>query len=381
MIDFLQSFDYSKPLSLYIHIPFCLSKCSYCAFYSIAKHDSDIRDKYVQRLLLEIETVNDLMKGQCFETAFIGGGNPGCLGSYNLEKIAKAVCKNGRPREFSVEMNPESLDYEYFPLFETYFTRLSMGIQSLNSDALAFLERNASLEDTIKGLNISQELKAKTGCNLSYDLITCLGPWHDEKADLEALLKGYPSDHISVYALTLEEGTELFNKGTIIPDSEKQYEILSNIWQILNKNGFEHYEVSNFAKEGKRCIHNCKYWSYKQYMGLGAGAASTAFDSLGKVRRFNYKASVCDYIAGNCFTGWDCEELSSKEAAEELIFMGLRHKEGLNLERFKMLTGKTFDMAFLNRVEGFVVKDGFLVPTEQGLMLSDAAAESIIDYI
>ena len=107
--------------------------------------------------------------------AFIGGGNPGCLGPKRLDRIVRAVCANGRPSEFSTEMNPESLTEDFFPLFGAYLTRLSMGVQSLDPKALAFLGRNADMQQTRRGLELSQKLKLLNGCDLSYDLITCLG--------------------------------------------------------------------------------------------------------------------------------------------------------------------------------------------------------------
>ena len=380
-MSFLQSFNKNKGLSLYIHVPFCISKCAYCAFYSLPGCTRDQMDAYTDRLLDEISKVNAYMDGRPFETAFIGGGNPGCLGSERLSKIAEAVCRNGRPSEFSVEMNPESLDESYFPLFDGFFTRLSMGVQSLDETALSFLGRNADRKSTTRGLVLSQKLKQQTGCTLSYDLITCLGPWHDELSDVERLVSGYPSDHLSVYALTLEEGTPLYNRRPHLPSEDEQYEILSRIWNYLKSHGYEHYEVSNFAKDGKRCAHNCRYWAYKQYLGLGPAAASTAFPEDGSVHRLSFSPDMDSYVRSESFSGFEEEFLSSREAVEELVLMSLRYKGGLDLGRLEKMVGKQIGSDVFKGLKGFRIFKDHLVPDDEGLMVADAAASAILDAL
>lgn len=378
---FLDSFDFSSDTSLYVHVPFCTSKCSYCAFYSLAGCKADEMDAFTVKVVSEIEKVNERMNGKAFETAFIGGGNPGCLGKQRLNKIAEAVCRNGRPAEFSTEMNPESLDESFFPLFESFFTRLSMGVQSLDPNALAFLGRNSDSESTVRGLKLSQKLHEQYKADLSYDLITCLGAWHDELSDVKRMVEEYPSDHLSVYALTLEEGTPLYRRKPNLPDSDEQYVILSRIWSYLEKQGYEHYEVSNFARNGKRCLHNCRYWAYRQYVGLGPAGASTAFGSDGEVTRFVFRPSVTDYVKSGLFEGFEQENLTEKEAAEEEILMGLRYKGGLDLKRLSERVHRELDLTRLTGIEGFSEKDGFLVPDDRGLMVADAVAERIVDAL
>ncbi len=377
-MSFLESFDINKGLSLYIHVPFCISKCSYCAFYSRSGCSDSLMDAYLERLLEELDQVNGIMAGRRFDTAFIGGGNPGCLGPRRLERIAQAVCKCGRPSEFSVEMNPESLDESFFPLFSDCFTRLSMGVQSLDEKALGFLGRNADLLNTRKGLGLSQKLREQTGCDLSYDLITCLGSWHDELKDVRELTGNYPSDHLSVYALTLEEGTPLFERKPALPSEDEQYEILSRVWDYLKTIGFEHYEVSNFARPGKRCAHNCRYWAYGQYLGLGPGAASTAFSEDGSVHRYQFRPDVGSYVSSGLFGGYDKEDLNRNESVEELVLMGLRYKGGLDLARLETMVQKTIDMSIFEGISGFQIIDNHLIPDDEGFMTADAAASAIL---
>lgn len=375
----IEAFDLNKPLSLYIHVPFCTSKCKYCAFYSLANCSDVTKSYYMNRIVNEIDSVVAAMDGKPFYTAFIGGGNPGCLSVEELETIAKAVCRNGRPSEFSVEMNPESLTEEHFPLFGQWFTRLSMGIQSLDERALRFLGRNATLEQTLKGLEMSQKLRDKTGCKVSYDLITCLGPWHDALSDVKTIVNKYPADHLSVYALTLEEGTALYRENPVLPDNDQQYEILKEIWNYLSEAGYEHYEVSNFAKGSEnRCVHNCVYWGYRQYLGLGPGAASTAFNENGSVRRFLHPYDVRAFNERPCFEGYEVEDLSDIEALEELVLMGLRYRGGLDLGRLKRDFGVRLEDGELSSIEHFHVEGESLVPDEDGLMVADAVAEKVV---
>ncbi|MBO7349034.1 MAG: hypothetical protein J6U27_03660, partial [Spirochaetales bacterium] len=252
---------------------------------------------------------------------------------------------------------------------------------SLEPKALQFLGRNSDLESTLRGLELSQKLHEKYNTDLSYDLITCLGSWHDELCDIKHIITDYPSDHLSIYALTLEEGTPLYRKKPALPDSDEQYVILSRIWSYLEGQGFEHYEVSNFARNGKRCFHNCRYWAYKQYVGLGPAAASTAFSADNKVTRYVFRPSVSDYVKTSLLDGFEEEKLSEKEAAEEEILMGLRYKGGLDLKRLSKRVHRNIHLSMMTNIEGFSEKDGFLVPDDRGLMVADSVASRIVDAL
>lgn len=365
--SFLDSFDYSSPLSLYIHIPFCTSKCSYCAFYSRGGVSCEQKHKYVLNL---VSQVNELVSGMDgpFYTAFIGGGNPGCLTPEDLHLICRAVCAKGRPVEFTTEMNPESLTERHLDCFE-YLNRLSMGVQSLDEKALSFLGRNSDLESTLKGIELSKHFMEKTGCRLSYDMITCLPGFHDPVGDLSALLSLSPVNHLSVYALTVEESTPLSRNPLIdkLPNTDEQADILYRIWEFMGSNGFEHYEVSNFAREGEESLHNTVYWDYGQYAGLGESAHSRAFGN-GKAVAFE--------VRNRQFVR---EDLSCEQAAEEMVIMGLRHKKGLDLDRLEKQWGFVYPRDIV--LKGFrFVDEGCrrLVPDDEGLMNADAAALQLL---
>lgn len=364
-MTFSDCLDYDKPLSLYVHIPFCRKKCSYCGFFSEASCNNETIENYVNRIVSEITEITSKMNKKPFYTAFIGGGNPGILSVEQLTKIADTVCKNGRPVEFTVEMNPENLSENHFFLFDSYFTRLSMGIQSFSNEALKFLGRNSSLNDTLQGIYVSQKLKKQTGIMLNYDLITCLPQWHNSKEDLLTLLKNYSCDHISLYSLTAEENTPLYKHRSILPNSDEQADILCNLWNLLQDYGFKQYEVSNFAKDNKISIHNSVYWNYQQYIGIGAGAASTGF--------VNSKTYRIEGSHNNRFWTYNIQELSLQESMEEFIIMGLRHSAGLNLTRLK----SSYNKEIKSIPSGFFIQNEYLKPTSSGLLTADSAALQI----
>lgn len=371
-MDFLNAFDFNAQTSLYIHVPFCKSKCSYCAFYSKHCNSSEI-DNYFSRIVLELDSLLSNMNGKAFYTAYIGGGNPGCLSVEQLKVLCSKICTFGRPMEFTIEMNPESLTKEHFELFDKYLNRISMGIQSLDFNALKFLGRNASLDETLNGMSLALELRKQTGCKLSFDLISCLPYWHDYMNDVKAVVGGYKPDHISVYALTLEEDTPLYKTAPNLPTSDEQFCILSDIWEYLDSTGYKQYEVSNFALDGCESLHNSVYWDYKQYIGLGPAAASTGFQN-GKVFRVESPYSVENYGANQPFSDYKIIPLSANESLEEFVLMGLRHTKGLDMQR---LAGE-FNFELKNIPQGFTVKDNFLCPDKNGLMTADWAASYVL---
>jgi len=376
--NFYSAFDYSKPLSLYIHIPLCNAKCDYCAFYSVpkGKNEKTAIHTYVMQISEQIKHVSSLMD-RPFYTAFIGGGNPGCLDVEELKAICEAVCTNGRPEEFTTEINPESLTPEHEVLFEKHLNRMSMGVQSLDERALRYMGRNVTLDQTKAGINLACNIKKNTGCRLSFDMITCLPGFHRPVEDLQNLLDDctVQPEHLSVYALTPEEGTAFFKRlesgnAESLPDSDTQADILQNIWDYLGFKGYEHYEVSNFAKKGYKSLHNSVYWNYGQYMGLGPSSHSRAFKD-GRVTAFE--------IVGNIHSQHtECTILTEEQALEEFVLMGLRHREGLDLKRLENEFGYSLKKLTQRLPAGYSIQNGRLVPDDRGLLTSDAAALDIL---
>lgn len=354
--------------SLYVHIPFCKRKCRYCAFYSVPC--ADFMEPYVDRLVSEIRRASRLFR-KPFPTAYIGGGNPGCLSPSAFMRICEAICENGRPQELTAEMNPESMKDLPGSAFD-YISRLSLGIQSLSEQGLGLLGRNSSLEETQGGLETALKLREKHGFSLNLDLICCRGCDGGSSAeDLEKAM-GYESDHISLYELTLEGHSPLsrdFEKGIHKRDEDSSDELLG-LWRALEKRGYEHYEVSSFALEGRRCLHNLRYWNLESYLGLGSAAASTAQG------RSSYRIeSPCDaagYAEGEAFSGYIATPLTKAEEAEEYAIMRLRTSDGLDLGAYSDRFGKE---PVFPKVGHMSIENGVFRPEgDEGMLLGDFAA-------
>ncbi len=374
-------FDVSQPVSLYVHVPFCTSKCDYCAFYSLPASlwggVASCRRRYVDRLVQEILACSERL-GRPYETIFFGGGNPGCLPVDDLSLLLEAANRFGRSKECTVEMNPESLTDAYFPLFERYIDRLSMGVQSLDASALRTLGRNISLDRVLTGIDRAVRLHERYRTRLSFDLMTCIPGQSMETAmaDIDSLFRIAAPEHISLYCLTLEEGTPLYSRVRE-QDERWQAEVLLGCWNRLAALGYEHYEVSNFAKAGARSLHNGRYWSLSQYIGLGPASAGTAFSSTGLVR-WECPADLDGYCSETVFTGYARERLSRSEELEEYLLVALRRREGIDKAVFQARFGFSFDRLLSPRFSRIVDSGAYCDTelsfscTEKGWMVLDA---------
>lgn len=377
-------FAASQPVSLYIHVPFCTSKCDYCAFYSLPSSrwkggDGAIVQRYLSRLLEEVSACTQAL-GRPYETIFFGGGNPGCLPVDGLESLLAIANRFGRSRECTVEMNPESLTAAHFPLFERYVDRLSMGVQSLDGSTLRTLGRNVSLPQILAGIGEASRLRERCGTRLSFDLMTCIPGQSKESAlsDIDSLYGIVAPEHVSLYCLTLEEGTPLYSRLRE-RDESWQADILSACWEHLAALGYEHYEVSNFAKPGARSLHNGRYWKLDQYVGLGPAAAGTAFFPAGLVR-WECPADLDRYCSGTAFVGYAGESLSRLEELEEYLLVALRVKDGIDKAVFQSRFGFSFDCLLSPRFL-HVVDAGSYIDTDQSFSCSESGWMVLDDIV
>ena len=331
----IELIDQNKNLSLYIHVPFCKSKCGYCAFYSLPS--PCVKKEEVEKYLTTIKTkIQNLTTEYTkpFYTIFIGGGNPGTLGFEALKELLTLAQVNGRAKEVTIEINPEYVTDQIETILPL-LTRISIGLQSFDDDKLKVLERNTSSIENKKALTLLAKLKQKYDFSLNGDLICCV-PGETTaviNSDISTLL-AFPVSHISLYGLQFEEGTPLVFKHVPLAD-EVQIDILNTAWSLLEKAGFEHYEVSNFAKDNHYCLHNLVYWNLEQYLGFGP----TAESSLGyyEVVSLREKENLKDFLSEPHFTA---NKLSNTEAQEEYLLTKLRTKDGIDKaiyrERFKV---------------------------------------------
>ena len=316
-------------LGLYVHIPFCTKKCFYCDFVSVP-YDEGLADNYLKALEIEAQKY----KGATIDTVYIGGGTPSTLSIPQQKKLAEIINANFNVwfcKEITVELNPESTTEEKLKLlFDARVTRLSLGLQSIYDQSLTVLGRLHNYEKFKKVCYAARE----TGFNnINMDLMygipnQTLSSW---KKTLKEVLK-LESQHISLYPLTVEPNTPFYKKK-VEPNTELQAEMYDFACSFLKENGFEHYEISNWAKEKKYSLHNKLYWRNKSYIGLGTSASSY-------YKRYRYKnnTNVIKYIE-NLLSGKNIviekEYINDDLYKKEKIMLGLRLAEGVDIKYFE----------------------------------------------
>ncbi len=366
------------PRSAYVHIPFCNHHCGYCDF-AVSTGQDDKIDQYLDALEAELATTGG---PHPVETLFLGGGTPTYINAQQLERLLGMVrswfsLEHGA--EFSVEANPGTLTPEKIRLLADHeINRVSLGGQSFHPHLLKVLERDHQPADV--SLTIDR-LRPHVNV-VSLDLIFGVpGQTNEEwRSDLRQALS-LPVDHISTYGLTFEKGTRLWKQmreGKVHPleeTNEREMYLLGI--DILETHGFEHYEISNFAKPGKACRHNGVYWANEAYFGIGMGAASYI---RGK-RELNTRSleSYIERALGGKSTRFQSEELSPEERALETIGQNLRRKEGIARHRFREQTGFALEDVAGSTIERFVAS-GHLADDEVSVRLT-REGKCVADYI
>ncbi len=365
---------------LYIHVPFCKTKCGYCDFYRIT--DLSLVSAYVGALQREIKSIGDDAE---IGTVYVGGGSPSVIGAGNIGLILKDIrdfLKLDNVEEITVECNPEDVNAELIEVLkENGVTRVSLGVQSLNNDMLRLMNRRHSAS---KVTDVVGMLKSNGFDNISVDIIFGLPKCgtYNLTEDIDKFIN-LDVDHISAYALSYEKSTvfsDMLSRGKIekLPDDEvtAQYE---QIIAALNVAGYEHYEISNFARAGKLSKHNCLYWSRNPYYGLGPSASG--FDGT---TRYRNVADVEKYVV-NTLTGMECtekEQLTSDDVYNEVVMLGMRTKFGVARDVLSGL-GKKYVDYFEEKVQRFmqdgsvVLRDGAYIIDEKKWFVSD----NILSYL
>ena len=375
--------DAESDLSLYIHLPFCREKCSYCAFYSVTETESS--DRYFDALLAELSLVV-ARRRRPFSTIFLGGGNPGILSVSRLRSILELITRTGKPTELTMEINPESLGEEHGLLATSGLSRISIGIQSLKQKHLGTLGRQVSRETNVRALHDARIIRDRTGVQVNCDLMTCIPGQTVEEAiaDIDELVHVASPDHISLYNLTVEEGTRLasvIQEGSVVvPDEDEQAQMLRSCWDHLREIGYEQYEISNFSTSREtRCRHNERYWRLQDYLGIGPGAAGTITVDAKVVRPTGASDLQAD-IDSPPFSIYDIEELDRLAVMEELLLVGLRTSDGIDKRVWNARLQTDFDAMFKPVVTSIVNEGTELVRdtplrfslAPKGMMLCDA---------
>ena len=371
----------TNPVGLYLHVPFCVSKCNYCDFCSFPIGRCDWVDNYIDALLTDIQSYKD--EHICLDSIFIGGGTPSLLSTENFERIVHAVneCFEILPDcEFTVEANPGTLDADKLKTFHRLgVNRLSLGLQSIHENELKKLGRIHSYEDFLNSYTLARKIGFE---NINVDLMYAIPEQTIDsfKNTLENVITLCPQ-HISLYGLIIEEETPFFKNfdNLNLPGEDSECNMYSLACDMMRKAGYRHYEISNYAFRGKESRHNLKYWRCDDYIGVGLSAHS-CFRGV----RYANPDNVGEYLAdpkGRI----GCEDpISQNDRAYEFVMLGLRLGDGFSLDEFKVKFGYDFLSDREKTVKSLVsagyafINDNRLALTERGMYVSNAILTDLI---
>ncbi len=354
---------------LYIHIPFCKSKCLYCDFNSFANKD-EYMAPYFSALLKEAKTWSEKLPGIVFDTMYFGGGTPSHVPPEMLcdcIKKLKEIFSFTNDPEITIECNPATIDRNGFDKLKLVgANRLSVGLQSPDDQALCRLGRIHSLKDFEQCFVSAREAGFK---NISLDLMYALPEMtlSDWSKTIDKAVS-FDAEHISAYALKIEEGTPFSRMKLNLPDDDESADMYELLVNKLRSAGYSRYEVSNFAKPGFESRHNSKYWICSDFLGIGAGAHSFIEGS----RFFNH-CDIKQYIDSIHKKGTavaESEKVSENEQISEFVFLGLRRERGISISEFEVRFKKSIFDVFSSPIKKYV-EWGFLILEDDRMQLSD----------
>lgn len=371
-----------KPTSAYVHIPFCTQICYYCDFSKVFIKNQPV-DAYLQALIREFRSY-DITE---LRTLYIGGGTPTSISAVQLDYLLTELIRDlnlNTLEEFTIEANPGDLTVDKIEVLQkSAVNRVSLGVQTFNDKHLKRIGRShneAQIYSTIDAL------KTAGFQNISIDLIYALpGQTMDDVRSNVAKALSLNIPHLSLYSLILEHHTVFMNKmrrGKLhLPTEDLEAEMFEYIISEMERNGFEHYEISNFTKPGFESRHNLMYWDNVEYYGVGAGA-SGYLDGI----RYRNRGPIQHYLKGGSEGNARLSEevLSKNEMMEEELFLGLRKKEGVSIGKFEQKFGTSFEKRYGQIVQelqsdGLLKENnGFIQMTKKGLFLGDTVAEKFI---
>ncbi|EGS5727556.1 oxygen-independent coproporphyrinogen III oxidase [Clostridium perfringens] len=366
-------------ISLYIHIPFCAQKCLYCDFPSFARKDH-LRKAYIEALNKEIISLREKHNNLEINTIFIGGGTPSVLEADELECLLKEVAKLNMSKdiEYSMECNPGNLTEEKLEVMKKYgVNRISMGLQAKQDNLLKGLGRIHNYKTFKENFLLAKKVGFN---NINVDLMfglpnQRLNEWEETLREIISLEPA----HISAYSLIIEEGTAFYNlyenDKLKLPTEEEERKMYHLAKKILEENGFNQYEISNYAKQGKECRHNLAYWNMDNWIGVGSAAASyingKRIKNISSVEKYinsiNEKREAVEEIINN----------SKNDNMEEFMFMGLRKINGIDENEFKNRFSMNINDVYgeiLNKYidEGLLIREsGRIFLSEKGIEISN----------
>ena len=363
------------PLSIYIHIPWCIHKCPYCDFNSHEFKDQNIKNNeeaYTHALLKQIENYN-IEPNKPIHSIFFGGGTPSLFSPRAFDTLIKKLENTfglDKNCEITIEANPGTFDKEHFYGYrDVGINRMSLGIQSFNQTHLKKLERIHSPKEAASAANLAVKIFDKVNIDLMFALPN--QSLSDVKEDITKALE-IGTSHISYYHLTIEPNTFFYKFPPQLPDEEKSAEIFDLISNELNFAKFEHYETSAYAKKNNQCLHNLNYWNFGDYLGIGAGAHSK-LTCKGKISRKSCFKNPRDYIKNtNNHKFYDDEKLlSENDLIFEFMMNALRLNKGFNQSLFEQRTNLPIsiidkELSLAKDKKLIIQKNGRIKPTDLG---------------
>ncbi len=362
-------------LGLYVHIPFCESKCDYCNFISFVV-DDEVKNRYVTTLLKEIEMQSKFFNDYVVDTIYIGGGTPSVLKDGLISKVVKCLKKFfnvSKTAEISCEANPNSLTLNKLNEYKKCgINRLSIGLQSFNNKLLKLLNRVHNKNQFINAIKNAKSVGFK---NINVDLLLGVPKQklYDVKAELKFLVKN-KIPHISAYGLIVEENTKLSknlkNKVYALPSEKSSVKMYDYTNKFLKNHGINRYEVSNFSENGFVCRHNLKYWNMQEYLGLGL--VSSSYVKNFRCENFTNLNKYFKAVNDGKLPIKSSHKQTRKDFIEEYIMLGLRTSEGISVQTLKSLTNcdllkkKSKEIADLLNKKMIVINDNFLKATDFG---------------
>ncbi|AGA65186.1 Radical SAM family enzyme [Liberibacter crescens BT-1] len=376
-------------LSIYVHWPFCVSKCPYCDFNSHVRTKLVDQERFVQAFLLEMTRMRQLSGPRTITSIFFGGGTPSLMEPKSIGSILEGIARcwhvPNLDIEITIEANPSSVELERFHEYRAAgVNRVSLGVQALEDEALQFLGRTHSVADSLKAIKLAREVFPR----MSFDLIYARPGQTIDGWDLELRQAiSYVVDHISLYQLTIEVGTRFFNLHKagklIMPDEELSARFYELTQEITLSHGLPAYEISNHAQLGAESTHNLTYWRYGDYVGIGPGAHGRISIDTFRIATATEKNPEhwVSMVESKGHGIIEQEYLSPEEQSDELLLMGLRLHEGIDINRWQQLSRRSLnaerekelvDLGFIERINSSRLKC-----TPSGMMILDAVVADL----
>ncbi len=379
--------DNPAGFGIYIHWPFCLSKCPYCDFNS---HEAAAIDHQSWRnaLLTELDWYAALAHGRTVTSVFFGGGTPSLMEPATVAALLERIAQHwtiAPAVEITLEANPSTVEAQRFLDFKAAgINRLSMGVQALDNQILSFLGRRHDVAESLTAI----ELARKTFDRYSFDLIYARPGQtvHSWRQELDRALE-LCGDHLSVYQLTIEDGTAFaprYNRGEFaLPDESVQIDLFTVTQEVLDHAGLPAYEISNHARPGQECHHNLTYWMGGDYLGIGPGAHGRLWNAA--TRQHRAPDVWLERVARQGHGTQERVDLSVRERAEEMVMTGLRLTRGLHRGLFKMVSGMELNAVIDGKGLAELVEGGFITAdqtaikaTETGRLMLNAVTAKLL---